>query len=273
LTCIQAIQTYFNGLLSEYYALVPDEAALSKAARNVTYQSSLHKALITCGFAVGDETHYRGIWIPAPDLANYELVSGVGYRMTQAAGAAFLTALNAVSDTTHTFRQGVLEFREGRQAKPGAGGYLEMQDYNGRKCYMKVPDVSVIADLATFADVINNGVDTGFSTAAITKAVVLTQAGGVVSGTPTEESGYDSVALRAKLRFSWPVSGKLRYMTLNAPTLKSTSLETASGSDAKKRAVTQACGDAIAAALTTLYGSGVRNLSFVDGYSDVVNIG
>jgi hypothetical protein len=272
LTFVQAVQAYFNGLLSEYYALVPSEAALSIAARDAGYQSSLHKALITCGFAVNDETRYRGIWIPAPDLANFELVSGVGYRMTQAAGATFLTALNTVSDTTHTFRQGVLEFREGRQAKPGEGGYLEMQDFNGRKCYMKVPDVSDVALLATFAATIN-AVGSGFSTAAISKAVVLSRAGGVVSGTPTEESGYDSVALRAKLRFSWPESGVLKYMTLNAPSLKSTSLETAAGSDATKRAVTQATGDAIATALTTLYGSGVRNLTFVDGVSDVINIG
>jgi len=272
LTLCTALQAFFNGLITVYYALVPDETDLTIPAKDVVYQSSMHKALITCGFAVADEQRYRGVWVAAPNLARFELVSGVGYRMTAADGTAFLTALNAVSNTVHTLRQGVLEFREGRQAKPGEGGYLKMVDFLNRTAYMRVPDVTDKAKLATFAATIGDAAN-GFTNCGISKAVVLTRSGGVRTGTPTVEEGYDSVALRSKLRFSWVDTGKQHFMTLNAPTLKSTSLEAGAGSDASKRRVTQATGDAIAEALTTLYGAAVRDLSFVEGLSDVINIG
>lgn len=267
-----SIQPYFNGLISEYYASIPDEQVLSIPAQDVPYQSSLHKGLVTLGFALGDETRYRGVWIPAPNLLQYEIVSGVGYRMSAASGAAFLAAINTVSDTTHTFRQGVLEYREGRQAKPGEGGYLEMSDFNGRKAYMKVPDVSDKALLASFANTLGTAV-TGYTTCGISKAVIMTLAGGVRGGAPTDETGYDSVGGRCKLRFSYPVGDKLAYFTLNAPTLKAAHIESGAGSDAKKRLVKQAAGDAIAAELTTLYGAGVRTVTFDTGYFDQDNIG
>lgn len=269
-TFVDAIQTYFNGILRAYYALVPDEEVLSIAAQDVVYQSSLHKALVTLGFTVGDETHYRGLWIPAPNLARFELVSGVGYRMDAASLTALLTAINTVSDTTHTIRQGVLEFREGRQSRPAAGGYLEMTDYLSRPCYLKVPDVSDVSKLATFAATLG-AETTGFTTAGISKAIVLSKVGGLKTGDATEEEGYDDVALRYTCRFSWDESGNEKFMTLNAPALKSSSVITPSGADVTKRTVTQTCGDAIAAALTTLYGSGVRDLTFVEGRAKVEN--
>jgi hypothetical protein len=269
-TFVTAIQTYFNAIAREYYVLVEDSTDLSIAAQNVAYQSSLHKGLVTLGFAVGDETHYRGLWIPAPNLLRFELVANVGYRMDAASLTALLTAINLASDTTHTIRQGVLEFREGRQAKPSEGGYLVMTDYLSRPAYLRIPDVSDKTKLATLAATLG-AETTGFTTAGISKAVVLSKDGGVNTGDATEEDGYDSVALRYTMRFSWEISNKLHEMSLNAPALKSTSVITPSGADASKRTVTQTCGDAVATALTTLYGDTVRDLTFIEGRANVKN--
>lgn len=274
-TAATALQPYSNAAIVGTNILKPDLQVVGAGVSPVSddYDSSFHKGIISFKYVEDNQQKTAVLYIPAPRVAAFEHVAEVGYRLTGVNGTELAAAFSTAAGKTFEFSDGKLEYREGRSAMPSEGAFIKWEDYNHRMQYMGVPFVTDKALLVTFAGLISQG-DTlllsALTTCAERQVGIITPEATAIAATATQAAGYDSVALKAILKFSWVASLKKHFMQMLIPAPKKTLFTTASQAS-KRHIVAPAAGAIIATALTTLYGSTFRTLMFEGGYCDYQN--
>lgn len=210
------------------------------------------------------ETVPIALWIPAPDMAMFEYIEGVGYRMVPLSGQAIRDGLRAMTGvSTIEFITGILDYSEAEQGARSDNA-IEFEDADFNRCWMSVPQPVSMAALQTFAELI-----TGESIASVRRGVYATPEVTVVPDTDpmsvpmSDDNGFDSVERRCTCKFAYVQGTRRKFMLLNVPAPRSVNL--VSGKDKPGYALAKASGDALAAAITALYGAGNRTVSFRSG--------
>lgn len=279
LTKLQAlalsVESYINPAVREYRINRPEVQRFPTTTQGDTdtYSSSVHKAIMSFDYLDGNETRYSQLWIPAPNVAHFEHMEEVGYRMNEMSANFVRDALIAASlVASFASRGGLIEYRSGRSGRPSEGAYVKWEDFHARQQYMTVPQVDDLGRLATFAEALRTGFGgVKFTNCALREVGIIRPEIGRRDAAADVQAGHDSVDLRAILNFSWVVGDKRRSMQLMLPGFKDEYLSKPVRRG-KRRNVRKVQGDAIALALTAFYGAGNRNLFFESGYCDYVNL-
>ncbi len=221
-------------------------------------------------------TQYGTMWIPNPDLALYELVEGVGYRMTAAAVALLETAMSTASGLTINIQQVKYEYKE-REFGSGVknASSLKFEDQIGNVVWMAFPLATDLAALQTFGAAMNAGDATnGFTKSICDRCVFLTETDAICD--PATAPGlpatgvWDSVEARAFVKMAYVEDGKKKFMQVILPGIKQTNCELKAGKKGWK--VTKTVGDGVATALTTFFGAANRTCRFVGSRVDVKDL-
>lgn len=261
----QAVKLITNAGIVEYGLIQPQfGTGLVDAGAPGTPGSSV-KNKARCAFQyinANNEVKSIMLWIPAPDMAMFEYVEGVGYRMLALSGESIkdeLVALTGIAGIT--FINGTLDYSEAENASH-TDNAVEFVDYVGNRCWMSVPQPVSLATLATFADAI-----TAESIAKVERYVYSQYNSVVVSGAmaspTTDENGFDSVERRARCRFRYIEGSRRKTMSMIVPAPLSTTLVNKKGKPGYSLATNT--GDTLAIAVTALYGNTNRNVSFRNG--------
>jgi hypothetical protein len=266
------LRTYCNAAITEYGVSLPTITRLTgENAALDPYESTLHKGILRFSYVEDNEQKSSALYIPAPNGDGFDLIDGVGYRANADWGQAVCDALIAASGIDDLeFVNGVLEYIDGKSSKPTSGAYIKFQDINKRVQYMGVPGVTDISKLAAFSAALFEGTS-DYSNAAMRELGFTEPRSATRNDTADTETLYDSVEGRAILNFGY-IKGLYdkKTMTFTLPAAKKAIF--ADPPDAKNAKVDKTVGDAIATALTTTYGAGVRFLKFESGERDVVKL-
>jgi len=210
------------------------------------------------------ETGLVSIWIPAPDMAMFENVEGVGYRVLQASGEAIRDALRTMTGITNlAYSTGILDYSESAKGNKSEN-CIEFLDVSGNKCWMNTPQPIIQAALSTFATFI-----TGYSIAAAQRGnYVTTEATVLLSTDPlaipnADINGLDSVERRCAVKFVYVEGTHRKFMTMNLPAPASANL--IQGKDKKGYSLAVGTGNTMAVNLTAMYGIANRSLTFKNG--------
>lgn len=212
----------------------------------------------------GGSQQFGTLWIPNPDPTIFELITGVGYRLTAAAKALLETSLSTASGLTISIVEGKPEYKE---SDAGIGGKndscLQFIDEAGNYSYMAFPLASSSALLIALGD--------AFNTDSITQSVLdrsfflaKTEASPAIAAAT---GAWDCVETRAYVKMQYIAGGKKRYQTIMIPAPLATNLEQNVGQRGWN--FTKAVGEGIALALTSFYGAGNRTLTYVGSRVDV----
>lgn len=274
-TAAAALQPYSNAAIVGTKILKPTLETVGAAVSPISddYDSGFHKGIVSFKYVEDNEQKSAVLHIPAPRVAAFEHVAEVGYRLTGVNGTELAAAFSTAAGKTFVFSGGKLEYREGRSAMPSEGAFIKWEDYNSRMQYMGVPFVTDIAKLETFAGLISQGDSallSALTTCAERQVGIIIPEAAAITATATQAEGYDSVALKAILKFSWVASLKKHFMQMLIPAPKKT-LFSAVAESSKRHIVSPTAGAIIATALTALYGATFRTLAFEGGYCDFQN--
>lgn len=265
-----SLQAYTNAAIGEYS--ITHEEIQDVTGDNPAigpYRESQYKALINMNFVENGETKTMLHYLPSPDLGAFTHLDEVGYIMNQVEGEAYRDAVRTLTGIAALqFVSGVIEFRDGKSARPSSGAFIEFEDDAGRRQYMSLPRAANIAAVSAFASALFVG-SSAYTNCAVRRVGVLTPERGVRADTPTTDAGFDSVNTRAKLNFSFVDGNDKKYMKLSLPAPKSSIFLGASSR--RKRFIDSAVGQGIALALTALHNS-ARTVVFENGYADVQNL-
>jgi hypothetical protein len=227
---------------------------------NVKNKARLHFNWIN----TNGETKNVALWIPAPDMAMFENVEGVGYRVLQASGEAIRDALRTMTGITDlAFSVGVLDYSESKAGSRSENS-IEFTDVVGNKCWMAVPQPVSMAAMQTFGSFID-----GYSIAPIGRGVYSEPESVILLSTNpttipnTDINGLDSVERRCVCKFAYIEGTRRKFMTMNLPAPVSANLT--QGKDKKGYSLDVATGNGLAIDITALYGSGNRTVSFKRG--------
>jgi hypothetical protein len=227
---------------------------------NVKNKARLHFNWINAN----GETKNLALWIPAPDMAMFENVDGVGYRVLKSSGEAIRDALRTMTGIPDlAFSVGVLDYSE---SKPGtrSENSIEFTDVVENKCWMAVPQPVSMAAMQTFGSFID-----GYSIAPIGRGVYSEPENVVLLSTNptaipnTDINGLDSVERRCTCKFMYIEGTRRKFMTMNLPAPKSANL--VQGKDKPGYALDIATGNGLAIDITALYGAGNRAVTFKHG--------
>lgn len=209
-----------------------------------------------------DEIRSISLWIPAPDMAMFEFVEGVGYRMVALSGETIKDALAALTGISNiVFINGVLDYSEADTVAYGDNA-IEFEDYVGNRCWMSVPQPVSLGALGTFADAI-----AGESIAKVGRYVYYNYQSVIVSGAMAspiaDDNGFDSVERRAVCKFRYIEGTRRKTMSMIIPAPQSANLVNNKGKPGYSLSTNT--GDILALAVTSLYGSANRTVSFRSG--------
>lgn len=262
-----SLHSYSRAGVASYALLEWTEGAMTTPLAAAT-GSNCDKAQINYKWIdAGGTQQYGTLWIPNPDPAIFELITGVGYRLTAAAKALLETSLSTASALTISIIEGKPEYKE---SDAGIGGKndscLQFVDEAGNHSYMSFPLASSSALLIGLGD--------AFNTDSITQSILdrsffleKTEADpAIVAAT----GAFDCVETRAYVKMQYISGGKKRFQTIMIPAPISTNLEQNQGQRGWN--VTKAVGDGVALALTSFYGAANRTLTFVGSQVDVRQI-
>jgi hypothetical protein len=269
-TFAASIQPYLNAAIIEAKLLKrTTEAVLGQVATSNEYVSGMHKAFVNFFYSEDGEQKPLNLWIPAPEMVNFELVEDVGYRMTVAAGHTLQAGLRTATGLTDlTFSRGIVEYRNGKSTRPSETPYIKLVDANNRVQYMSVPAVTDLAKLKTFATSVLRG-SPAFTNAAVIEVGVTVPEYEALTNTPQTEAHYDSIEQRATLKFEYAEGTTKKFMQLSFPAMYANAF---GARNDEKIPVKRAIGELIANSITTFYGSGVRKAAFVNGERDAVKL-
>lgn len=212
----------------------------------------------------GGSQQFGTLWIPNPDPAIFELITGVGYRLTAAAKTLLETSLSAASGLTISIVEGKPEYKE---SDAGIGGKndscLQFVDEAGNHSYMSFPLAASSALLIALGD--------AFNTDSITQSILdrsfFLAKTETDPGLPAATGAHDCVETRAYIKMQYVSGGKKRFQTIMIPAPISTNLEQNVGQRGWN--VNKVTGDGIALAMTSFYGSANRTLTFVGSRVDI----
>lgn len=236
--------------------------------------SNCEKALINYHYIDADDnTQYRQMWLPNPDLAtHFELVEGVGYRMLPASVALLEASMSTATGLTIVIDSAKQEYR---QSLPTSGAKkesaLRFTDQIKDKTFMSFPLATDSAALVTFGEALNTD---GFTKSILDRAFFLARTDvlcdPLVSPGLPATGVWGSVETRAYLKFTYMDGTRKKFMRLMLPGVKQSDCELKDGKAGWK--VKKVVGDGIATALTGFFGSAVRTFRYVNSKVDVVDL-
>ena len=263
LTLVTAMKALSNAGIFAYSLLGWESAAFAGTVTPVGLNSV--KALINLQYMTSGVTYYRNLFIPNPGQDILEQVPGQGVRVTAAALTAITVALTASAGFAVTAVEGKIVVQNRKNNVSPHGSCIGYEDENKNTCYMTIPAglVTAATALVTLATALQTATVSASKT---TKTAFLTKSEALPD--PTEGIGLPAVdednilfgAVEARMRtsHSYVVSSNRKYehVILPAPKYSECVL---SGKNYK---FTVVAGEALAAALTTFYGSGNRALTY-----------
>ena len=191
--------------------------------------------------------------------------------MNAAAGDILKAGLvTMMSQASLQFSYGVIDYRE---SEKGArhGSCLQFKDASHNTCWMSVPEPDSAAALTNFQAILGpfsmcQCVDGVYEN----PTVVVVPANDPLLDTTADVLGFDCVETRANMKFRYQAGTRKRTMSLTLPAIKSSCCEYGEGSDGYN--VGEVYGQAVALAITALYGSSNRNAKYKSGKVDVKNL-
>jgi len=262
-----SLHSYSRAGVATYALLQWTEGAMTTPL-GAAVGSNCDKAQINYKWIAGGDQRFGTFWIPNPDPTIFELVTGVGYRLTAAAKALLEASLSTASGLTISIVEGKPEYRE---SDAGIGGKnescLQFIDEAGNYSYMSFPLAASSALLIGLGD--------AFNTDSITQSILdrsfflaKTEANPAIAAAA---GAWDCVETRAYAKMQYISGGKKHFQTIMIPAPIATNCEQNTGQRGWN--LTKVVGDGIALALTSFYGSGNRSLTFVGSRVDVKQLG
>jgi len=264
LTLATALKAHSNAGIAGYSLLDWTETAHTSALTDAVGVNSLKAALLV-RYLVGSELISSLLWLPNPNPGGLEMVTGEGLRMTQATLDLLTASLTTLAGFDVTSVEGKVLTRNFSGNGSKSGDCIRFEDESGRLCYMGVPRAlaTSAAALATFAtaletDLISQSKITGSFYVAVQEAQPDPTTGIGLAAADATNVIFTPVETGAKVRLSYLVSQRRKYESLKLPAVHSADCDIAGG----KYKLDPTVGAAIAAALTTFYGSGNRTLAY-----------
>jgi hypothetical protein len=265
LTFVTALKTYANAGIHAYTLLDWAKTVFTGDPPATIIGLNSIKSLVNIRFELDGETRYRNLWIPNPGMSTYGEITGVGFRMTPAALVLLSDGLTAMAGFDVQATEGKLTSKSWSQNRSKIAHSIEFQDSSSNSAFMSLPEALITdgAALDTFAGVLN---DNEFSRSAILASYFLTK----TTALPTPASGIGLAAADATLgeftssktmataKLHWMIDEKKYFEKISIGGVKNSGCEKSGSAWILKKAT----GDAIAAALITLYGSGNRDMKF-----------
>lgn len=272
LTLLTVLKAHINPGVFMYSLKEWTEGAVTGAVATAV-GSNRDKALVSFSYVdAGGETQFGVMWLPNPDLAHFELVEGVGYRLLPASKVLLETSMSTASGLTIKITEGRLEYKE-REAGNGSknASCLRFEDSVGNMDYMAFGLATDSAALIAFGGALNTD---GMTQSKLEVSQFLEQTD--VMCDPTVAPGipaagdWDCVETRAILNFAYVAGGKKKHMKLMLPGIKQADCEYKTGKKGWK--VKKVVGDGVATALTGFFGAPQRTLRFVGSRLDGVDL-
>ena len=272
LTLLTVLKTHINPGVFGYSLKEWTEGAVTGTV-DPAVGSNCDKALISFSYLdANDETQYGVMWLPNPDLAHFELVEGVGYRLLPASKLLLEASMSDASGLTVKITEGRLEYQE-HDAGTGSktASCLRFEDEVGNMTFMSFALATDSAALIAFGAALNTD---GMTKSKLEVSQFLEQTDVMCSpivapGIP-EAGDWDCVETRAYLKFAYLEGGKKKFMQLMLPGIKQAGCELKAGKRGWK--VTKVVGDGVALALTGFFGAPQRTLRFVGSRVDGVDL-
>ena len=266
-----SMQSYTNAAINEYKLIRPTIQKITGDNTAVgPYAESQFKALIHMQYILNNERITMIHLLPAPNLNMFVNTDEVGYLMDRTVGEAYRDEVRTMTGITDLeFIKGVIESRDGKSSQPGNGAFVKFEDTFGRFQYMGLAGVTDIAKVLAFVNALFVG-SSLYTNCAVREIGLMSPEIGTRADTPTTEQGYDSVDIRANLRFSFVEGNDKKYVSLMLPAPKASTF-VGGDSSGRKNYIDAAVGDGIALALKALFDS-ARDFKFESGASDVQNL-
>jgi hypothetical protein len=276
LALVTSLKGYINAGVKFHSLLEWDQGTVSGALA-AAVGSNCEKGQVNFSFLDSNEiTQYGTIWISNPNLANFELVDGVGYRMLPNVQNALQALMRTASGNVNLTIQQVKHEYKTRAYGSGTrnASCLKFIDAIKNVVYMSFPMAIDKAALLAFGAALNTGVGgVPYTKSILNAGIFLTQTD--IMNDPDEtpgepESGaWDCVEDKAYVRMAYMDGTKKKRMQIMLPAIKQTNCELKVGTSGWK--VLKSVGGGVALALTSFFGSANRTLWFESSRVDVKN--